>query len=174
MCSQCEDSQWDEDEDEDEDSPNYDRWEEFADWLEHLSEYQRAQFADVTEPSDYSTEIMQALENLADSVAELVRDHLRDGEYTPFEFQRYVDNNGVVRDYADDAMLWEADAVKAIFDIGELDGANILQSVRAGQTIVEACVSRLTEIFTGYVRRLVSLTVDYSEHWDTERLTRRL
>lgn len=160
MCSQCED----------EDSPDYDRWDTLVDWLEGLSEYDRARLAGITEPDDYGTDIIQTLESIADSIAQYVRDELRDGERTAFEFQRYVDDNGLVRDWLDSHMLFDSDAIMAIAAIKELDSDEMLRSVRTGQTISEACVSRLTEIFSNYIQTLLSKIQDYRIHWDTGRL----
>lgn len=170
MCSQCEDSDSDWEDEDDDSNPDYDRWDSFIDWLEGLSEYDRAQLAGITEPDDYGTGIIEALGNIADSVAGYVRDELRDGYRTTFEFQRWVDDNGFIRDWLDDNMLWETEAITAIAVIGELDSDDILRAIRTGQTVSEACVSRLTDIFSGFIQTLLSKIQDYRIHWDTDRL----
>ncbi|QFG13945.1 hypothetical protein SEA_JAEK_87 [Arthrobacter phage Jaek] len=149
MCYSCE--QRNRNYDEDDESPDYDRWESFADWLEDLSESQLSELAGVSEPDDYDIEIIQALRNIAQSFASEVRDDLRDGACEVPEFIRTMENSGYAASWSQSEMLWNDTAVKAVCDIKAIDDFDILANVRNGQTISEACVSQLTNVFSRFL-----------------------
>ncbi|ALY10162.1 hypothetical protein RINGS_87 [Arthrobacter phage Rings] len=135
-----------------------------------MSESQLSEFAGVSEPDDYDTEIIQALRNIAQSFASEVRDDLRDSGYSALDVTRNFENNGYGASWSQSEMLWGDTAVKAVCDIKAIDDFDILASVRNGQLISEACVSHISSVFSQFFDELCNKTRQYSDHWDTDRL----